>query len=99
MIKLAVVHLPYSSIDASHWELKKYCLRCEGTKEYEEVQHGINSNGPYVDTYSYPCSSCDDAGQTLLAEIPVDEYECYEDLLDDYPNATSITKYIKENKS
>ena len=99
MLKFGIVYMPPKSPLKPHWELKRYCTNCGGTKQYESVDHGVNSNGPYQDAYAFDCTKCDERGEVILDEIPLNQYENYDEILADYPNLTSITQYLQENKS
>ena len=86
MLKLSQI-IPFPDAP-QEWEITRDCPLCEGYKVQEEVNTGVNSNGPYVFYDESKCDNCDDEGHITPYYLPKDSYDSIEDVQQDYPGST-----------
>ena len=59
------------------------CVECEGSGEIENLRHGVDANGPWVDITGQKCHECENG----LRYVGIEHYDSAKDLKADYPES------------
>ena len=69
------------------------CAECEGFGEIENLRHGVDANGPWVDITDQKCRECEGGG---LGYVGREVYDSVADLKADYPESMAQNLDTKE---
>ena len=69
------------------------CAECEGLGEIENLRHGVDANGPWVDITDQKCRECEGGG---LVYVGREVYDSVADLKADYPESMAQNLDTKE---
>ena len=59
------------------------CTGCDGSGKIENLRHGVDASGPWVDITDQECHECDDGFRYVGRE----HYDSVDDLKADYPDS------------
>ena len=65
------------------FDIHLQCVACEGSGKIENLRHGVDANGPWVDITDQECPECDEGLRYGGREY----YDSVTDLRADYPTA------------